>query len=139
MKYYYKRFLIYLALGSFCSLITVFYEKNNLNHLILLLEGLVYYSVFIFLNDVIIRWFYLKTKLPDFIKILINIFVGLSLLIIGRFLVSPFAIYELLNFDLFIVILFPLIIIGDVNLDFYIKKSFDKYNVSLRKFRNKKE
>lgn len=139
MKYYYKRFLIYLALGSFCSLITVFYEKNNLNHLILLLEGLVYYSVFIFLNDVIIRWFYLKTKLPDFIKILINIFVGLSILIIGRFLVSPFAIYELLSFDLFVVILFPLIIIGDVNLDFYIKKSFDKYNVSLRKFRNKKE
>jgi hypothetical protein len=138
MKHFYKKFIIYLTLGFFCSLITVFFELNSLAYPKLLLEGIAYYSVFIFLNDVIIRWFYLKTNIPSFIKVLINIVVGLSLLVLGRYLVSPFEIYQLLTFDLFLVILFPLIIIGDVNLDLYIRKSFDKYNVSLRKFRNKK-
>jgi hypothetical protein len=138
MKHFYKKFIIYLTLGFLCSLITVFFELNSLAHPKLILECIAYYSVFIFLNDVIIRWFYLKTNIPSFIKVLINIVVGLSLLVLGRYLVSPFEIYQLLTFDLFLVILFPLIIIGDVNLDLYIRKSFDKYNVSLRKFRNKK-
>ncbi len=138
MKNCNKRFIIYLTLSFLLSLITVYYAYNSLSYPKLFIEGIIYYSIIIFLNDSIIRWFYLRTNIPSFIKILINIFIGLSLLVIGRFLVSPFELFKLLNFDLFIVFLFPIIIISDVNLDFYFRKSFEKYNMSLKEFRNKK-
>ncbi len=138
IKHHYKRFLFYIVLSFFLSLLTIFYELNTINNPILILEGLIYFSIVIFLNDIIIRWFYLKTNLHSSIKIIINILIGLSLLIFGRFLISSFSLYKILTFDLFIVILFPLLLIVDVNLDFYIRKSFEKYNLSLRNFRNKK-
>ncbi len=138
IKHHYKRFLFYIVLSFFLSLLTIFYELNTINNPILIFEGLIYFSIVIFLNDIIIRWFYLKTNLHSSIKIIINILIGLSLLIFGRFLISSFSLYKILTFDLFIVILFPLLLIVDVNLDFYIRKSFEKYNLSLRNFRNKK-
>lgn len=131
MKHYFKKVLGYLALGLLFSLITVYYAGDDVNHLVIILQGFVFYSVFAFLNDIIIRWFYLKTKIPNFIKIVISIIIGISLLLVGRFLVSSFTLYQQLSNDLIFVTLLPLIVMGDIYLDLYVKKNYDKYNGTL--------
>lgn len=136
MKHILKNIVLYLILSFICSIITVFYAENKLSNLQLIFECVIYYFIVIFLNNLIIRWFYLKTNFNSFFKILLNIIIGLFLLTIVRFCISPFAIYNILSFDLFIVILLPMVIIIDVNLDIYIRKSYDKFNLHLRSFRN---
>lgn len=131
MKHYFKKVLGFLALGLLFSLITVYYAGDDVNHLVIILQGFVFYSVFAFLNDIIIRWFYLKTKIPNFIKIVISIIIGISLLLVGRFLVSSFTLYQQLSNDLIFVTLLPLIVMGDIYLDLYVKKNYDKYNGTL--------
>lgn len=131
MKHYFKKVLGFLALGLLFSLITVYYAGDDVNHLVIILQGFVFYSVFAFLNDIIIRWFYLKTKIANFIKIVISIIIGISLLLVGRFLVSSFTLYQQLSNDLIFVTLLPLIVMGDIYLDLYVKKNYDKYNGTL--------
>lgn len=138
MKHSLKNTIYYLILSIIGSLITVFYAKNNLYHLTLIIEGVIYYFIVIFLNNIIIRWFYLKTPIHSFFKILLNILIGLFLLSFIRVLALSFEIYSILSFDFFIVVLVPMVIIIDVNLDLYIRKSFEKYNFHLREFRNNK-
>lgn len=138
MKYT-KRIFLYLFLSLFLSLFTVYYKFNTISDIILILECFIYYSLVIFINDKIICKIYFKTNLPSPLKILINISLGICLLLLFRFLFSKFAIYQTLTFDLFIIFLIPFLIILDVNLDYYIRKTYEKYNINLRKFINKKK
>lgn len=139
LKLYNKRIYIYLILSSCLSLITVFYELNKINNILLLFECFIYFSTVIFINGLIIRRVYIRTNIPAPIKIILNIILGLILLIIGRYVAYPFYLYNILSFDLFLIILFPSLIIIDVNLDYYLRKSFEKYNKHLRNFKYKKD
>lgn len=134
-----KKIYIYLILSSSLSLITVFYQLNKIDNLLLIFESFIYFLIIILLNDLIIRRVYIRTNIPSPIKIILNILLGLILLVLGRYIAYPFSLYNILTFDLFLIIFFPILIIIDVNLDYYLRKSFEKYNKHLRNFKYEKD
>ncbi|MCH3916033.1 MAG: hypothetical protein LKE40_00805 [Spirochaetia bacterium] len=120
--------LVCLGLGFVFSIAIVFYYCNGLGNAMLIVEGTILIALVIWVMEKLMMLLFLKTNLPVFLRVTVNFSADLLLFFFCFKITSFLAFSRMVDYKIFIVLLAPSLLIGDVMVEQHFNRKMAHFN-----------